>query len=550
METTSYFPGLIALLLAALLGFLAAWIWRSRQLAAAQQQAARLRRERREMTAKMTQASRKFKALDQQRTKAVDALSTLKHQHQALETGHAQLIASYANLKQSAKRNAATALQAESADQQDSEDEWFDGMDDADNGTALSETSQEPDSSQKRQALKELEAFEQQLTSVSEQLVRENKSSAVADPVTDLSKPSSATDAKALQAQIARQEAEIERLREQMAPLLGLPLAVSTREAERDRLADVLQAKEKEIASKDELLTRQEKELASKQQEIAATTRELEKQTQAISANQLAFDAKLKELDARQQQDASTRKDELQAVEQQVQSREKEISELNAALRQRAEREATLNRELEELNAAAKRAEETHREELRRMAATKTASAPDSPDAGDTEGKLGNLGREVKDSSSTDAQPQKPESVRPAPDETTSTASTVQPAPLGSTVAVKDLPVRQAAGRQVNGTRADVAAVELSPPRKKKQSVPRQFDRAPARVDNLKEIKGIGPVLERMLNRLGVYQFSQIAAWSEDDIAYFDEQLSDFRGRIRRDDWPAGAAVAYERKYA
>ncbi|MFK7965249.1 MAG: hypothetical protein AB8C46_14905 [Burkholderiaceae bacterium] len=71
----------------------------------------------------------------------------------------------------------------------------------------------------------------------------------------------------------------------------------------------------------------------------------------------------------------------------------------------------------------------------------------------------------------------------------------------------------------------------------------------PDQIDNLKRIRGIGPVLERMLNRLGIYQYQQIAAWTPDDVIYFDEQLKDFRGRIERDDWIVNARIQHQSKY-
>lgn len=70
-----------------------------------------------------------------------------------------------------------------------------------------------------------------------------------------------------------------------------------------------------------------------------------------------------------------------------------------------------------------------------------------------------------------------------------------------------------------------------------------------AEIDNLKRIRGIGPVLERMLNRLGVYQYRQIAAWTDEDVAWFDSALEEFRGRIERDGWVASAGIEHERKY-
>jgi len=60
--------------------------------------------------------------------------------------------------------------------------------------------------------------------------------------------------------------------------------------------------------------------------------------------------------------------------------------------------------------------------------------------------------------------------------------------------------------------------------------------------DDLKRISGVGPKLETLLNKNGVFHFDQIAAWSVDEIAYMDDQLS-FKGRIERDGWLAQAAT-------
>ncbi|MFK7794618.1 MAG: hypothetical protein AB8B89_04655 [Gammaproteobacteria bacterium] len=55
--------------------------------------------------------------------------------------------------------------------------------------------------------------------------------------------------------------------------------------------------------------------------------------------------------------------------------------------------------------------------------------------------------------------------------------------------------------------------------------------------DDLKLIKGIGPKLEGILNDLGVYKFSQIAAWTQKDIDEISTKLGSFKDRISRDDW-------------
>ncbi len=59
--------------------------------------------------------------------------------------------------------------------------------------------------------------------------------------------------------------------------------------------------------------------------------------------------------------------------------------------------------------------------------------------------------------------------------------------------------------------------------------------------DNLQKIKGVGPKLEALLHRLGVFHFAQIASWSEREVAWVDYHLEGFKGRIKRDDWVAQA---------
>jgi large subunit ribosomal protein L21 len=59
---------------------------------------------------------------------------------------------------------------------------------------------------------------------------------------------------------------------------------------------------------------------------------------------------------------------------------------------------------------------------------------------------------------------------------------------------------------------------------------------APAGGDDLTKLSGVGPKLAEKLQGAGVTSFAQIAAWTEDDIAALDEQLS-IRGRIEREGW-------------
>ncbi|MEM1164055.1 MAG: NADH:ubiquinone oxidoreductase [Pseudomonadota bacterium] len=55
--------------------------------------------------------------------------------------------------------------------------------------------------------------------------------------------------------------------------------------------------------------------------------------------------------------------------------------------------------------------------------------------------------------------------------------------------------------------------------------------------DDLKQLKGVGPKLEEMLHSMGYFHFDQIAAWTSDEVAWVDENLEGFKGRVSRDDW-------------
>lgn len=61
--------------------------------------------------------------------------------------------------------------------------------------------------------------------------------------------------------------------------------------------------------------------------------------------------------------------------------------------------------------------------------------------------------------------------------------------------------------------------------------------------DNLKEIEGVGPAMEKLVNEMGFFHFDQIAGWSEADVAWVDANLKGFKGRVSRDRWVAQAKI-------
>ncbi|MEO1292023.1 MAG: hypothetical protein AAFV62_04205, partial [Pseudomonadota bacterium] len=86
--------------------------------------------------------------------------------------------------------------------------------------------------------------------------------------------------------------------------------------------------------------------------------------------------------------------------------------------------------------------------------------------------------------------------------------------------------------------KAAAKPVEPEGPRKPK----RLMKKAPAKSDDLKQIRGIGPGLEKTLNGLGIYKFSQIAAMGKPEIEWVESHLQKFQGRAERDDWVGQAS--------
>lgn len=85
----------------------------------------------------------------------------------------------------------------------------------------------------------------------------------------------------------------------------------------------------------------------------------------------------------------------------------------------------------------------------------------------------------------------------------------------------------------------DPGAVEPIPVRDSWK--PEPLDEPDGPVDNLQRIKGVGPVIEKTLNNLGIYHFRQIADFTDENIKWVDNYIS-FPGRIQREQWVAQAA--------
>jgi small subunit ribosomal protein S2 len=79
-------------------------------------------------------------------------------------------------------------------------------------------------------------------------------------------------------------------------------------------------------------------------------------------------------------------------------------------------------------------------------------------------------------------------------------------------------------------------AAKEEPEAAKKAAGFERLKKSDGEADDLRELTGVGPVLEKTLNEYGIYHFHQIAGLKKAEIAEIDEALS-LKGRIERDDW-------------
>ena len=69
---------------------------------------------------------------------------------------------------------------------------------------------------------------------------------------------------------------------------------------------------------------------------------------------------------------------------------------------------------------------------------------------------------------------------------------------------------------------------------------PPTMNARPENVDDLKRIKGVGNVIEKTLNELGIFNFAQIAAWNQSHVLWIENYVA-FPGRVKREEWVAQA---------
>ena len=89
-------------------------------------------------------------------------------------------------------------------------------------------------------------------------------------------------------------------------------------------------------------------------------------------------------------------------------------------------------------------------------------------------------------------------------------APTPSPAKTSAAAKPKAKPGNKAAAAKAT-PKAKPATRTASKPAKAADKPTVLLDKAPAKPDDLKQISGVGPKLEQLLNSLGVYQFAQVA---------------------------------------
>ncbi|GAA3871002.1 NADH-quinone oxidoreductase subunit E [Celeribacter arenosi] len=137
----------------------------------------------------------------------------------------------------------------------------------------------------------------------------------------------------------------------------------------------------------------------------------------------------------------------------------------------------------------------------------------------------------------------KAKSAKPSKTKTAdATGATVQEAKAKSSAK----PKTSAKGNKPNTPAAKAAPAEVAstPGAQKKPrtlSAPRKSG-----ADDLKMIKGVGPKLEAMLHTLGFFHFDQISKWTANEVAWVDQNLEGFKGRVSRDNWVEQAKILAE----
>jgi len=135
----------------------------------------------------------------------------------------------------------------------------------------------------------------------------------------------------------------------------------------------------------------------------------------------------------------------------------------------------------------------------------------------------------------------KPAAAKPAADKAAKPAAAKAAKPA---VAKAAKPAAEKAAKPAAAKAAKPAAPKAPKAPKAAPAKPEVLSKArDGGADDLKMIKGVGPVLEKALNASGVFHFDQVAAWKKADATWFDDNVKGANGRVIRDEWVKQAKI-------
>ena len=73
-------------------------------------------------------------------------------------------------------------------------------------------------------------------------------------------------------------------------------------------------------------------------------------------------------------------------------------------------------------------------------------------------------------------------------------------------------------------------------------AAPQSKAAAGSKADDLKRIRGVGVLIEKRLNALGITTYAQVADWNSSDVDRISQTL-EFKGRIERESWIEQARI-------
>lgn len=133
---------------------------------------------------------------------------------------------------------------------------------------------------------------------------------------------------------------------------------------------------------------------------------------------------------------------------------------------------------------------------------------------------------------------------------------------ISTPASVKKMPKSKAKAKPLSKaktTKAPSSTTDTAPPKKAAKTTPKTTPKttakkpvtkkpastkkstAKAKPDDLSQVKGIGPVIQKKLIAAGITSFAQLAALSPDQAQKLDEQLN-LQGRVIRENWVSQAA--------